>query len=117
MEQHLSGVVKKTFFSGIFLFILILPVTKHLLGSGKSIKVFPYFYLQSSQLPRHSLSLSAVCPGNLSWDLVLVSSDRLEKPGIEPTTPGLEGNQLNHYAMEASALISCSVTGQLICAK
>ena len=30
-----------------------------------------------------------------------VSSERLEKPGIEPTTPGLEGEQLNHYAMEA----------------
>ena len=31
-----------------------------------------------------------------------VSSERLEKPGIEPTTPGLEGEQLNHYATEAS---------------
>ena len=31
-----------------------------------------------------------------------VSSERLEKPGIEPTTPGLEGGQLNHYATEAS---------------
>ena len=31
-----------------------------------------------------------------------VSSKRLEKPGIEPTTPGLEGEQLNHYATEAS---------------
>ena len=30
-----------------------------------------------------------------------VSSERLEKPGIEPTTPGLEGEQLNHYATEA----------------
>ena len=30
-----------------------------------------------------------------------VSSERLEKPGIEHTTPGLEGEQLNHYAMEA----------------
>ena len=26
-----------------------------------------------------------------------VSSDRLEKPGIEPTTPGLEGKWLIHY--------------------
>ena len=31
-----------------------------------------------------------------------VSSERLEKPGIKPTTPGLEGEQLNHYATEAS---------------
>ena len=31
-----------------------------------------------------------------------VSSERLEKPGIEPTTPCLEGEQLNHYATEAS---------------
>ena len=31
-----------------------------------------------------------------------VSSERLEKPGIEPSTPGLEGEQLNHYATEAS---------------
>ena len=31
-----------------------------------------------------------------------VSSERLEKPGIEPTTPGLEGEQLNHYATVAS---------------
>ena len=31
-----------------------------------------------------------------------VSSERLEEPGIEPTTPGLEGEQLNHYATEAS---------------
>ena len=33
-----------------------------------------------------------------------VSSERLEKPGIEPTTPVLEGEQLNHYATEASSL-------------
>ena len=31
-----------------------------------------------------------------------VSSERLEKPGIEPTTPGFEGEQLYHYAKEAS---------------
>ena len=31
-----------------------------------------------------------------------VLSERLEKPGIEPTTPGLEGEQVNHYATEAS---------------
>ena len=31
-----------------------------------------------------------------------VSSERLEKPGIEPTTRGLEGEQLNHYTTEAS---------------
>ena len=34
-----------------------------------------------------------------------VSSERLEKPGIEPWTPGLEGEQLNHYATEASNFI------------
>ena len=33
-----------------------------------------------------------------------VSSERLE-PGIEPTTPGLEGEKLNHYTTEAS--VSC----------
>ena len=31
-----------------------------------------------------------------------VSSERLEKPRIEPTIPGLEGEQLYHLAMEAS---------------
>ena len=31
-----------------------------------------------------------------------VSSERLEKSGIGPTTPGLEGEQLNHYATGAS---------------
>ena len=31
-----------------------------------------------------------------------VSFERLEKPRIEPTTPVLEGEQLNHYATEAS---------------
>ena len=31
-----------------------------------------------------------------------VSSERLEKPGIELTTPGLEGKWLNHYTTEAS---------------
>ena len=31
-----------------------------------------------------------------------VSSVRLEKPGIELTTPGLEGKWLNHYTTEAS---------------
>ena len=29
-----------------------------------------------------------------------VSSKRLEKPGIKPTTPGLEGEELNHYVTE-----------------
>ena len=33
-----------------------------------------------------------------------VSSERLEKPGIEPMTPGLEGEQLNHYGTEASLI-------------
>ena len=31
-----------------------------------------------------------------------VSSERLEKPGIELTTPGLQGDYLNHYTTEAS---------------
>ena len=30
-----------------------------------------------------------------------VSSDRLEKPGIEPTTPGLQGKSLIHYTTAA----------------
>ena len=30
-----------------------------------------------------------------------VSSKRPEKPRIEPMTPGLEGEQLNHYTTEA----------------
>ena len=33
-----------------------------------------------------------------------MSSEGLEKPRIEPTTPGLEGEQLNHYVMEASCV-------------
>ena len=39
-----------------------------------------------------------------------VSSERLEKRGIEPTTPGLEGEQLNHYATEASVTSFNKVT-------
>ena len=35
-----------------------------------------------------------------------VSSERLEKPVFEHTTPGLQGGQLNHYTTEASALES-----------
>ena len=31
-----------------------------------------------------------------------VSSERLEKPGFEHTTPGLQGKKLNQYATEAS---------------
>ena len=34
-----------------------------------------------------------------------VSFERLGKPGIESTTPDLEGGQFNHYAMEASETI------------
>ena len=30
-----------------------------------------------------------------------VSSDRLEKPGIEPATPGLQGKGLIHYTTAA----------------
>ena len=41
-------------------------------------------------------------------DLGLVSSKRLEKPGIELTTPGLEGKWLNHYTTEAS-VSSCDL--------
>ena len=33
-----------------------------------------------------------------------VSPERLEKPGIEPTTPGLESEQLNHYATEEQTI-------------
>ena len=33
-----------------------------------------------------------------------VSSERLEKPGIEPTTPGLQGDKLYLYTTEASYL-------------
>ena len=36
-----------------------------------------------------------------------VSSERLEKPGIELTTPGLEGKWLNHNATEASDRPKC----------
>ena len=31
-----------------------------------------------------------------------ISSERLEKPGIELTTPGLQGELLYHYTAEAS---------------
>ena len=31
-----------------------------------------------------------------------VSSERLEKPVIEPTTPGLKGELLYHYTTKAS---------------
>ena len=37
-----------------------------------------------------------------------VSSERLEKPGIELTTPGLQGEWLNHYTTEAS-VTGCNV--------
>ena len=52
-------------------------------------------------------SSQSVLVSSLSWKIVMgprfrVSSERLEKPGIEPTTPVLEGEQLNHYATEAS---------------
>ena len=43
-----------------------------------------------------------------------VSSERLEKPEIEPTTPGFEGEQLDHYALEASA---CYVPNEPRCEK
>ena len=47
--------------------------------------------------------LSAVCPRRLSLDLGLKShsKDVLEKPGIQPTTPGLQGGKLYHYTTEA----------------
>ena len=38
-----------------------------------------------------------------------VSSERLEKPEIEPTTHGLKDEQLNHYATEASEFVLCCV--------
>ena len=34
-----------------------------------------------------------------------VSSERLGKPGIEPTTPDLQGELLDHYTTEASKQI------------
>ena len=33
---------------------------------------------------------------------VRVSSEKLEKPGMDPTTPGLEGEKLNHYTRMSS---------------
>ena len=34
-----------------------------------------------------------------------VSSESLEESGIEPTIPGTEDEQLNHYAREASFIV------------
>ena len=39
-----------------------------------------------------------------------VSSERLEKPGIELTTPGLEGKWLKYYITEASLKASKNAT-------
>ena len=36
-----------------------------------------------------------------------VPSARLEKPGIQPTMPGLQGEWLSHLAMEAFELSIC----------
>ena len=30
----------------------------------------------------------------------IISPEVLEKPGVKPTTPGLQGKWLNHYTME-----------------
>ena len=60
---------------------------------------------QRSLQPCYSLSLSAVCPEIVMEPRFLLSSERLEKPGIEPTTPGSGGKQLNHYARKASDVI------------
>ena len=50
-----------------------------------------------------SVLVSAVCPGKLSWDLGFESHPKdWRSPEIEPTTTGLEGEQLNYYATEAS---------------
>ena len=38
-----------------------------------------------------------------------VPSDELEKPGIEPATPGLQGEWHNHCTMEASSCADGSV--------
>ena len=57
--------------------------------------------------PCHSMSLSAVCPGKtVMGPRFKVSSERLEKPLIEPMTLGLQGEYLlnYHYTMEASFL-------------
>ena len=41
--------------------------------------------------PRHSMLLSAVCPGKIAMGARFeASSEKLEKPGIEPTTPGFQ---------------------------
>ena len=46
-----------------------------------------------------------------------VSSERLEKPEIEPTTPGLGGEQLNHSAKEASENYLNNSNSQIIISK
>ena len=60
-------------------------------------------------------SLVTVCPcqqfvlANCHATRLRVSSKRLEKSGVEPTTPGLEGEKLNHYTTEASLEEMCLV--------
>ena len=42
-----------------------------------------------------------------------VSSDRLMKPGIEPSTPGSQGKWLIHYTTAAPTLVGSSVVSAL----
>ena len=80
----------------------------------------PYSFISyKSGLRTRSLGLktlgTAECPASshyahvisLSLNIIMgprikVSSENLEKPGIEPTSSGLQGGLLNHYATEAS---------------
>ena len=43
---------------------------------------------------------------NLKITNLKVPSDRLDKPGIKPVTPGLQGKWLIHYTMAARDIIS-----------
>ena len=71
--------------------------------SGQNTRPIGLNTLGTTQFPASSQSGLV---SSLSWKIVTgprfrVSSERLEKPGIEPTTLVLEGEQLNHYATEA----------------
>ena len=41
-------------------------------------------------------------------------SDFMEKPGIEPATPGLQGIALIHYTTGASQDVSCTIDSKNI---
>ena len=55
------------------------------------------------------MSLSAVCPEKLSWDRFKVSSEILEKPGIEHMTPGLQGAWLTTTRYKEASIIGVMV--------